>query len=122
MEKKMKIAVASEKEMVTEHFGHCENFNIYIVENGKLISSESIPNPGHKPGFLPNYLNDLGINVIIAGGMGGGAVEIFNDKGIKIITGVSGSATQAVNNYLQGSLKSTGSICHEHAHHDECGK
>jgi predicted Fe-Mo cluster-binding NifX family protein len=122
MEKKMKIAVASEKEMVTEHFGHCENFNIYIVENGKLISSESIPNPGHKPGFLPNYLNDLGINVIIAGGMGGGAVEIFNDKGIKIITGVSGSATQAVNSYLQGSLKSTGSICHEHAHHDECGK
>lgn len=117
----MKIAVASEKEMVTEHFGHCENFNIYVVENGKVVSNESIPNPGHKPGFLPNYLNDIGINVIIAGGMGGGAVEIFNEKGIEIITGVSGSAMQAVNSYVQGSLKSTGSVCHEHAHHDECG-
>ena len=118
---KMKIAVASEKEMVTEHFGHCENFNIFEVENNKIVKSESIPNPGHKPGYLPNFLNDIGVKVIISGGMGGGAVEIFNEKGIEVITGVKGSAKVAVENYLRGELESTGSICHEHQHSDECG-
>jgi predicted Fe-Mo cluster-binding NifX family protein len=118
----MKIAVASEKDMVTEHFGHCENFNVYVVEDNKVISSESIPNPGHRPGFLPNFLNDLGVNVIIAGGMGGGAIEIFNEKGIEIFTGVQGLANDAVENYIKGLLTSTGSICHEHAHHGECGE
>ncbi|HZK87774.1 MAG TPA: iron-sulfur cluster carrier protein MrpORP, partial [Anaerovoracaceae bacterium] len=116
----MKIAVASEKEMVTEHFGHCINFNIYESEGDKIVKSESIDNPGHKPGFLPNFLNDMGVNVIIAGGMGGGAVEIFNDKGIEVITGAQGNAKYAAEQYLQGKLQSTGSVCHEHQHHDEC--
>lgn len=119
--KKMKIAVASENAMVTEHFGHCINFNIYETENGQITKSQSIPNPGHRPGFLPNYLNDLGVNVIISGGMGAGAIDIFNEKGIEVIVGASGSAEAAANAYLQGLLVSTGSVCHEHQHHDECG-
>ncbi len=116
------IAVASEGQNVTEHFGHCENFNIYELENNQIIKAESIPNPGHKPGFLPNFLGDMGVNVIISGGMGGGAVEIFNERGIKVITGASGVASKAVESYLKGELKSSGSICHEHQHIDECGK
>ena len=60
-----------------------------------------------KPGFLPNFLNDRGVNVIISGGMGGGA---------------RGDAKTAAEQYLQGKLESTGSICHEHQHHDECGE
>ena len=120
-EKKMiKIAVASENEMVTEHFGHCVNFNIFEAENKKIVNSESIPNPGHRPGFLPNFLNDMGVNVIISGGMGGGAIDIFNEKCIEVITGASGNAKAAAEAYLQGTLKSTGSVCHEHQHHDEC--
>jgi len=117
----MKIAVASEKDMVTEHFGHCENFNIFEVNDGTIIRSESVPNPGHRPGFLPNFLNDMGVNVIISGGMGSGAIDIFNEKGIRVITGTSGNAEAAVKSYLKGELKSTGSICHEHQHSDECG-
>lgn len=113
---KMKIAVASEGKLVTEHFGHCENFNIFEAENGKITSSSSVPNPGHKPGFLPNFLNEMGVNVIISGGMGGGAVEIFNEKNIEVITGAQGSAEVAASDYLQGKLKSTGSVCHEHQH------
>ena len=123
-EKKMiKIAVASEQEMVTEHFGHCVNFNIYETEDGKITKSESIENPGHRPGFLPNFLNDLGVNVIIAGGMGGGAIEIFDEKGIEVITGAAGKAKAAAEAYLLGTLKSTGSVCHDHqhAHEDSCG-
>ncbi|WP_312651118.1 NifB/NifX family molybdenum-iron cluster-binding protein [Aminipila sp.] len=117
----MKIAVASEGKMVTEHFGHCESFIIYDCENGQIIKSQSVANPGHKPGFLPNYLNDLGVNVIISGGMGGGAIDIFNEKNIKVIVGAAGNAQTAVERYLKGDLKSTGSVCHEHQHSDECG-
>ncbi|MBE6033682.1 MAG: dinitrogenase iron-molybdenum cofactor [Clostridiales bacterium] len=117
----MKIAVASEGKKVTQHFGHCENFMIYDCEGGRIIRSKSIANPGHKPGFLPNYLNDLGINVIISGGMGGGAMDIFNDKKIKVITGAYGDAEAAAEKFLQGKLKSTGTVCHEHQHSDECG-
>ncbi|NLJ59254.1 MAG: dinitrogenase iron-molybdenum cofactor [Tissierellia bacterium] len=118
----LKIAVASENEMVSEHFGHCANFNIFEAEENKLVKSETIPNPGHKPGFLPNFLNDMGVNVIISGGMGGGAIEIFNEKGIEVIVGARGNAKEIAEAYLQGKLKSTGSVCHEHKHHDECGK
>ncbi len=117
----MKIAVASEGRMVTEHFGHCEGFTIFEVQDNQISRKEFVPNPGHRPGFLPNFLNDKGVNVIISGGMGGGAIEIFNEKGIEVITGASGDAETTVQNYLQGSLKSTGSICHEHQHADECG-
>lgn len=118
----MKIAVASDKEMVSEHFGYCEGFKIFHIENNKVVKSEFIENPGHKPGFLPNFLHDKGVNIIIAGGMGGKAVEIFNSKGIEVITGAKGNSETAVNGYLQGTLKSTGSVCHEHHDHDECGQ
>lgn len=118
----MKIAVASEKEMVTEHFGHCEGFMIFDTENNQIVKSETIANPGHKPGFLPNFLADRGVNVIISGGMGGGAVEIFNERNIEVIVGAKGNAKAAVEAYLAGSLKSSGSVCHEHQHHDECGE
>ena len=117
----MKIAVASDGTLVTGHFGHCENFHVYHTENEKVVSSETIANPGHKPGFLPNFLNDMGVNVIISGGMGGGAVEIFNEKGIEVVVGATGEAKDAVEMYLKGLLKSTGSVCHEHHHESECG-
>jgi predicted Fe-Mo cluster-binding NifX family protein len=117
----MKIAVASDNGMVTEHFGHCESFGIFETEKNQIVKSEFIGNPGHRPGFLPNFLNDLGVKVIISGGMGGGAIDIFNEKGIEVITGAKGQAKTAAEQYLQGTLKSTGSVCHEHQHHDECG-
>lgn len=116
----MKIAVASEGKRITEHFGHCEGFTIFETENNQIKSKQFIPNPGHRPGFLPVFLHDQGVNVIISGGMGGGAVDIFNEKAIEVVIGASGEAEAAVNSYLQGKLKSTGSICHEHQHADEC--
>lgn len=116
----MKIAVASEGKLVTGHFGHCEVFNVFETEEGKIIKTEVLPNPGHKPGFLPNYLNDLGVEVIISGGMGGGAVEIFNEKNIEVIVGAEGDAEEIVKAYLRGELKSTGSVCnHDHDHGNE---
>lgn len=117
----MKIAVASMGNVVAGHFGHCENFNIFDIEDNAIVKHESIANPGHKPGFLPNFLGDLGVNVIIAGGMGEGAVNIFNARNIEVIMGATGVAQEAVERYLRGELKSTGSICHEHQHEGECG-
>lgn len=118
----MRIAVASDNEMVTEHFGHCERFILFDAENDKVEKSETIANPGHRPGFLPNFLADRGVNVIISGGMGGGAVDIFNQRNIEVIVGARGNARDAVEAYLKGSLKSTGTICHQHQHHGECGE
>ncbi|NLY70258.1 MAG: P-loop NTPase [Clostridiales bacterium] len=116
-----KIAVASEDEMVAEHFGHCTNLNIFNIKDKQIIKSESIPNPGHKPGFLPNYLDDLGVKVVISGGMGSGAIDIFNEKDIEVILGANGNAKDVAESDLNGTLKSTGSVCHEHQHHAECG-
>ncbi len=112
----MRIAVASDNDMVTGHFGHCSNFNIYHVENDKITKSETVLNPGHKPGFLPNYLKQMGVDIIIAGGMGQGAKEIFSDNGIEVITGATGEAKVAAEEYLNGNLKSNDSTCHDHNH------
>lgn len=122
MDQKLRIAVAAEGKNVTEHFGHCVHFLIFDAENVNIVSEEVLPNPGHRPGFLPNYLADYGVQVIVAGGMGGGAVDIFNERGVEVVTGASGDARTAVQKYLKGELRSTGSVCHEHQHHDECGE
>lgn len=111
----MKIAVSCNREQIWPHFGHCENFMIYETENGKIISEQSVPNSGHKPGFLPNFLADIGVKVIISGGMGGGAVDIFNGHDVEVVLGTQGDAKLAVEAYLHGELESTGSICHEHS-------
>ncbi|MGX8702182.1 NifB/NifX family molybdenum-iron cluster-binding protein [Caproiciproducens sp.] len=120
----MKIAVASDDKgrLVTGHFGHCEGFALFETENQQITDRVFVPNPGHKPGFLPNFLNDRGVKVIISGSMGDGAAEIFKEKGIEIFTGVTGETEAAVGSYLNGTLKSSGSVCHEHQHADECGE
>lgn len=115
----MKIAVASDDQKVTSHFGHCQTFEVFDVIDGVVVSGESIKNPGHRPGFLPNFLHELGVNVIISGGMGGGAIDIFNQHGICVIVGASGGSKAAAEAYGKGELESTGSKCdhnHEASH------
>ena len=79
-----KIAVASDQGLVAEHFGHCEGFALFDTDGDQITKSETVANPGHKPGFLPNFLADQGVNVIISGGMGGGAVQIFNERQVEV--------------------------------------
>lgn len=117
----IKIAVASEGKRVAGHFGHCEGFALFTVTGSNITGREFVPNPGHRPGFLPNYLNDLGVNMIISGGMGGGAIEIFNEKRIQVVTGATGDVEDTVKRFVAGTLKSTDSVCHEHQHSDSCG-
>lgn len=116
----MKIAIASKENNVNGHFGHCEGFTIYDVEDNKILNKEIIKNPGHKPGFLPVFLKDLNVNTIIAGGVGAKAQQIFEENGINVIVGVSGVCDNVIESFIKGNLKSTGSICSEHAYEGHC--
>ncbi|HKM04556.1 MAG TPA: NifB/NifX family molybdenum-iron cluster-binding protein [Lachnospiraceae bacterium] len=112
----MKIAVASEGSIVSQHFGHCEGFTTYFVENGTATNKQFVLNPGHKPGYLPVFLREQNVNVIIAGGMGEAAKDLFVENGIEVIVGVEGQADTTAQQYAKGLLKSTGTICTEHNH------
>lgn len=116
----MKIAIANNENMCTEHFGHCEGFKIYELENDKIISEGFIKNPGHKPGFLPVFLKEKGVNIVISGGMGQMAQEIFKEKNIQVIVGVEGDNTMIINQYIDGKLKSDNSICDKHENEGNC--
>lgn len=117
----MKVAIAREGNMVSGHFGHCEGFEIFNLENNNIVSREFIQNPGHVPGFLPKFLGEKNVNVIIAGGMGETAQVLFKENNINVIVGAQGSLDNVINSYINNELKSTESVCTEHAHHGSCG-
>ncbi|SHH94579.1 NifB/NifX family molybdenum-iron cluster-binding protein [Clostridium grantii] len=116
----MKIAVASDGNFVSGHFGHCEGFTVYEVEEGKELTKNFVANPGHRPGYLPVFLKELNTNVIIAGGMGETAQQLFNDKGIEVVVGAQGSCDEQAQKFIKGELESTGSVCKEHQHEGNC--
>lgn len=118
----MKMAIAVDGNFVSQHFGHCEGFHVVNIENKKVVNRDFIKNPGHKPGFLPRFLAEKNINVIVAGGMGQSAKILFNDNGIEVITGASGSVDDIVNIYINNTLESSDEVCEGHGHHGDCGK
>lgn len=109
----MKIAIATDGNLVSAHFGHCQTYTIYEVDESKkkVINKEVIENPGHQPGFLPGYLAKLGVNCIIAGGMGPRAQELFAQNNIETITGVSGRVDDVIQEYLNGNIADRGNLC-----------
>jgi len=118
----MKIAVATEGNMVAEHSGHCPRYSLFDVNGGQIVSKEVIANPGHQPGFLPGYLAGLGVTCVIVGGIGSRAVDLFCEKGIEVISGAGGPIEAVVNAYLGGRLQSTGGTCsHDYEGHEGCG-
>ncbi len=116
----MKIAIASDGKYVSGHFGHCEGFTMYEVAEGQSLKKELVPNPGHRPGFLPVFLNEKNVNVIIAGGIGETAQELFKENQIDVIVGAEGLCDDVIQKFINGKLKSTGSVCTEHAHEGNC--
>jgi len=116
----MKIGVAKEGQYVSQHFGHCEGFQVFDIADGKVTGQEFVKNPGHRPGFLPPFLADIGVNVVIAGGMGATAQELFQERGISVIVGIQGPIDEVIAAYMKGELVSTGSVCSEHVHQGHC--
>ncbi len=117
----MKVAIAKEGNNVSAHFGHCEGFEVFNVRDNTVESREFIENPGHIPGFLPKFLGEKNINIIIAGGMGERAQMLFNENNIEVIVGAQGPLEAVIKSYLKGGLESTGSVCTEHEHEGSCG-
>lgn len=107
----MKVAVAVEQGQIAPHFGHCEGFELYQLQGGNIIYEEYVANPGHKPGFLPNFLGDQGVTAVVVGGIGQGAIEIFQERGIEIFQGISGLGREAVQAFAEGKLESGNSTC-----------
>ncbi|MDD3407180.1 MAG: NifB/NifX family molybdenum-iron cluster-binding protein [Methanomicrobium sp.] len=107
----MKVAVAKEGSIVAEHFGHCHEYALFTVEDGKITEEKTLTAPEHAPGVIPKFLNENGANVVLAGGMGQGAINFFNEFGIDVYIGVCGSIEDAMKKFLDGSLVSGQNVC-----------
>ena len=100
----MRIAVTYENGNVFQHFGHTEQFKIYDVQDGKIVKTEIIDTDGLGHGALAGVLSALNADVLICGGIGGGAKMALREAGIKLYGGVSGNADEAVNDFINGNL------------------
>lgn len=120
----MRIAVTYDNGEIFQHFGRTENFKVYEVEDGKVVSSEVIGSNGSGHGALAGLLSEHTIDVLICGGIGGGAQSALAEYGIEICAGAQGDADAAVESYLRGELEDAGVTC-DHHHHEEghgCGE
>jgi predicted Fe-Mo cluster-binding NifX family protein len=121
----MKIAIATEGSTVAPHFGRCPEYTLYNVKDGSVTDKTVIPNPGHEPGFLPEYLSKLGVSCIIAGGMGMRAKNLFAGKSIQTVVGATGLVDEVAEAFAAGTLKGGESLCEhgqgEHPGNHNCG-
>lgn len=122
----MKIAVTYENEMVFQHFGHTEAFKIYETEDGKVVKSYVEETNGSGHGALAGMLKELGVDVLICGGIGMGAKVALIEADIRLFGGVSGSCDEAVDAYLSNTLMYNPDVkCdhhdHEHGEGHTCG-
>ncbi|HEO63841.1 MAG TPA: dinitrogenase iron-molybdenum cofactor, partial [Candidatus Omnitrophica bacterium] len=102
----MKVAISTDGGFVSAHFGRCPHFTIVEIEDGEIKSKELIDNPGHQPGFIPQFLHQRGVSCIVAGGMGARAEGFFRQFGISTIVGVSGRIDDVLDHIVKGNLQS----------------
>lgn len=115
----MKVAVPTQGNMVDEHFGHCEYYTVFTVENNEIVKSEIMESPqtcGCKSGIAP-ILAEKGITVMLAGGIGMGAINVLNSVGIDVVRGCSGNVNEVASNWLNGKINDSGETCSHH-HND----
>lgn len=120
----MKIAVTYGNGEVFQHFGHCENFKIYSIENNTVVSCEVVTAKGSGHGALSGFLKNLDIDTLICGGIGAGAKNALAAEGIEFFSGVTGDADASVDAFLKGNLAYNLDIVCNHHHHEEghdCG-
>lgn len=119
-----RIALACDDDLGLEgqmsaHFGRCPYYSLVDVEDGDIIKTEVVANPyynQHQPGVVPNFINTKGVHVMIAGGMGPRAIEMFNQFGIDVATGAMGKVENVVKAYLKGEISGV-YPCEEHRGH-----
>lgn len=127
----MRLAIATENGAVAAHFGRCPLYTLVDLEDGTEVSRTTIENPGHEPGRIPALLNDHDADIVVAGGMGRKAQQLFDSMGIAQIVGVQGPIDAVVSGCLDGTLEGGESLCshgdghggpdhedmHHHGHH-----
>ena len=118
----MRIAVTYHNDMVFQHFGHTEQFKLYDVENGKIVGSQVVDTNGQGHGALSGFLAQANVDVLICGGIGGGAQTALQESGIQFFGGVTGQADDAVSAYLADKLTYDPNVhCDHHTHEHACG-
>jgi predicted DNA-binding protein (UPF0251 family)/predicted Fe-Mo cluster-binding NifX family protein len=124
-EERMKVAVPAREGQVGEHFGHCDHFMVYALDEGRRIASEErVDSPagcGCKSDIV-GILARMGVTHMVAGNMGEGAVRILHAHGIHVVRGASGDAREAVQRFGAGTLEDSGTACAGHAHGQHDGK
>jgi len=122
----MKIAVPVTKEnQIDSHFGHCESYNVFTIsEKNEITSVKNVESPqgcGCKSNIASVLASD-DVTIMLAGGIGGGAITVLNNSGIEVIRGCSGDAIEVVKLYLSGLVEDSGSSCSQHEAHHQNGQ
>ena len=124
-----KIALACEDNnglngQISQHFGRCPSYLIVDVEGNEIKKSDIISNPyyeNHIPGVVPKFISEQGASVMIAGGMGPRAIDMFSNFGIEVVTGAIGNVGNVLKAYLQGEISGVEPCKHDHpGDHDNC--
>ena len=113
-DKKMRIAIPVAQDRLSPHFGHCDQFAIFDIDDNlkKIINRNDAIPPAHAPGVLPKWLHENNVSVIIAGGMGQRAQQLFAQNDIEVVIGATtGSPEELVSAYLGGTLETGDNIC-----------
>ena len=117
----MKIAVpTTQSNIVDAHFGHCEYYTVFTVDGSEIIKSEIVESPqgcGCKSNIV-SILKEMGVEVMLAGNMGGGAVNVLNNHGIAVYRGCDGDVKNLVEEFIKGELVDSGESCHQHEQHN----
>lgn len=115
----MRVAISCEGNglngKVAEHFGRCPEFIIAEVKGAKIVSSKRVENPyynNHVPGAVPKFISELKADVLITGGIGPAAVEMFKTMKIKVVYGVNGSVKKILGDYLGKKIMVNENACH----------
>ena len=107
----MRIAISTDGDHVSAHFGRCPLFTIVDIDNSKIVQQEVVDNPGHQPGFIPQFLHSKGVDCIVCGGMGHRAIGLFEQAGIQTIMGITGKIKDIVLQLKNGKLVGGKSLC-----------
>jgi len=121
----MLIAIPANDSILSQHFGRCQNYYFFEVdqEKGEILNEKSVIPPAHQPGVLPAWISQMGADLVMTGGMGPRAVDLFRAQGVDVLLGVpSLEVRKIVESYLDGSLRTGSSACDHgaHDHHGQC--
>ena len=114
----MKVCIPNSDRKVSRHFGKATEFAIVVVEDGKFVSGEVVPNPGREKVKVPVFVAGLGVTHVIAAGIGNPAIGVLNGHGIEVISGVVDMVDTVLERFMKGELTSKKMSC---AGENKCG-